>query len=141
MSLKLLAAVALVIIGSAASNTVATASDTDWKPYGSTGKNGDTELCFFDLSNCFRRSGRDFDQATNFSAFEEIADIASIEPSARICYEIDCAKIMLRELSVQIVNVGWKSASTHGVSEWHYLAPETNGARLQKILREKSVAR
>jgi hypothetical protein len=49
MSLKRLAAVALVIIGSAASNTVATASDTDWKLYGSTGKNGDTELCFFDL--------------------------------------------------------------------------------------------
>jgi hypothetical protein len=80
----------------------------------------------------------DFDQATNFSAFEEIADIASIEPSARIFYEIDCA---LRELSVQIVNVGGKSGSTHSVSEWHYLAPETNGARLQKILREKSVAR
>ena len=77
----------------------------------------------------------------DFSAFEEIANIANIEPSARIFYEIDCSKIMLRELSVQIVNVGGKSGSTHSVSEWHYVAPETNGARLQKLLCEKSVVR
>jgi hypothetical protein len=192
MNLKFLAATALVIVASEASfSTVATASDTDWKLYGTTDKNGDTELCFFDIKGAVKtpdehikvwtkclhqkdidsidikkdfggkivenaarkmvnryippialvEEGVDFDQATNFSAFEEIANIANIEPSARIFYEIDCSKIMLRELSVQIVNVGGKSGSTHSVSEWHYVAPETNGARLQKLLCEKSVVR
>ena len=191
MSLKLLAAIALVIVGSDAFSTVARASDTDWKLYGSTERNGDIELCFFDIkaatkvpddhikvwTKCLHKTdmdsidiekdfgGRivenaarkmahmyippialieddvDFDRATNFAAFEEIADIANIKPSARIFYEIDCAKIMLRELSVQIVDVNGKSSTTHSANEWHYVAPETNGARLQKILCEKSVVR
>jgi hypothetical protein len=82
-----------------------------------------------------------FDQAMQIAAFEEIADVNNIPPVARIFYELDCPKTMLRQLSVEVVDVDGRSGSNHRASEWKYVAPETNGARLQKILCEKSVTR
>ena len=82
----------------------------------------------------------DFDKATQYAVFEEIANVAGILPSAQIFYELDCSNKMLRELSIE-VEVGGKSGSKHSASEWQYVPPETNGARLQKILCEKSVIR
>jgi hypothetical protein len=72
---------------------------------------------------------------------EKIADVGDIQPVARIFYELDCPKTMLRELSIEVVDLDGRSGSKHSASEWKYVAPETNGARLQKLLCEKSVAR
>ena len=83
----------------------------------------------------------DSDQAVNFTKLEEIADIADLQPAARIFYELDCSQKMLRELSIEIVDGSGRVGSKHDASEWKYVAPETNGARLQKILCEKSVLR
>ena len=190
MSLKFLAVIALMIVGFAASSTVAKASDTDWKLYGSSTVDGDTDLCFFDLRGavrgtdnhikvwikCLRKrdtesidrkkdyggkiidnvtrkmadryvppialvEDTDFDQAIGVTTSEEIANLANLQASARIFYEIDCPKLMLRELSVEVVDVSGRRGSKHSASEWQYVSPETNGARLQKILCEKSVPR
>jgi hypothetical protein len=73
--------------------------------------------------------------------FEEIADVSDIPPVARIFYELDCPKTMSRMLSVEVIDVDGRSGSNHSATEWKYVAPETNGARLQKILCDKSVAR
>jgi len=81
-----------------------------------------------------------FDKATEIAVMEEAADIADIRPTARIFYELDCTKRMLRELSVD-VEVRGKSVTSNSAAEWTHVAPETNGARLQKILCEKSVIR
>jgi hypothetical protein len=81
-----------------------------------------------------------FDQATSFVMFEEIADVANVQPAARILYELDCSQQMLRELSIEIDADG-KSGSKHTANEWKYVPPETNGARLLKILCEKSIIR
>lgn len=83
----------------------------------------------------------DSDEAVNFTKLEEIADTADIQPAARIFYEIDCSQKMLRELSIEIIDPSGKIGSKYNASEWKYVAPETNGARLQKILCEKSVLR
>jgi hypothetical protein len=82
-----------------------------------------------------------FDQAMEVATFEEIADVGDIQPVARIFYELDCPKKMLRELSIEVVDSGGRSGSKHSASEWKYVAPETNGERLRKILCEKSVTR
>jgi hypothetical protein len=39
------------------------------------------------------------------------------------------------------VEIGGKSGSSHTASEWKYVAPETNGARVMKLLCEKSGVR
>jgi hypothetical protein len=83
----------------------------------------------------------DSDQAVNFTKLEEIADTADIQPAARIFYELDCSQKLLRELSIEIVDASGRIGSKHSASEWKYVAPETNGARLQKLLCEKSVLR
>jgi hypothetical protein len=85
--------------------------------------------------------GIGYDQATEVATFEEIAGVSDIQPAARIFYELDCPKTILRELSIEVVDVDGRSGSRHSASDWKYVAPETNGARLEKILCEKSVAR
>jgi len=78
----------------------------------------------------------DFDRATTFAVYEETANVANFEPAARILYELDCSQQMLRELSIEINSDG-KSNSKHTANEWKYVPPETNGARLLKIVCEK----
>jgi hypothetical protein len=65
--------------------------------------------------------------------YEEAADIAGIQPRSSIYYEIDCAQKMLRELSVS-VSVNGKFGSRQTPSEWKYIPPEGNGARLLSLL-------
>jgi hypothetical protein len=76
------------------------------------------------------------DLAVQIATMEETADLARLKPSARILYELDCSKLMLRELSTEILG-----ENAHLGNEWKYIAPETNAARLQKILCEKSATR
>jgi hypothetical protein len=73
------------------------------------------------------------DQFVDVTTIEEIADVANIQPSARIFYELDCRGAMLRELSIEVVT-GGRTLSKHSASEWKYIAPETNGLRLKKML-------
>ena len=49
MILKILAVTSLVLTASATCSTIATASDVDWKLYGSSTVDGDTDFCFYDL--------------------------------------------------------------------------------------------
>jgi len=72
-------------------------------------------------------------QRMAITAYEEIANIAPIEPQARIFYELDCSDKMIRELTVSL-RVDGKSGSTDKPSDWKHVAPETNGNRLLKIL-------
>jgi hypothetical protein len=65
--------------------------------------------------------------------YEEAADIAGIQPHSSIYYEIDCAQKLLRELSVSISFNG-KLDSRQTPSEWKYIPPEGNGARLLSLL-------
>jgi hypothetical protein len=90
----------------------------------------------------------DSDQATEVAKSigvainEKIADVSDIKPTIRIFYELDCSKTMLRELSIEFFDVdGRISSSKYSATEWKYVAPETNVARLQKILCDKSVTR
>jgi hypothetical protein len=49
MILNILAVTSLVLAASATCSTVAKASDVDWKLYGSSTVDGDTDYCFYDL--------------------------------------------------------------------------------------------
>jgi hypothetical protein len=62
--------------------------------------------------------------------YEEIANISSIEATAVIFYELGCSEQMLRELTVKFGDRGGSNKPL----EWKYIAPETNGARLFKML-------
>jgi hypothetical protein len=73
------------------------------------------------------------DQAMEITRYEETADIASLQPSARIFYELNCPERMMRELSIYIQTKG-KIGSIEKPSQWKYVPPEGNGARLLKIL-------
>jgi hypothetical protein len=77
--------------------------------------------------------GFNFDEAIEIIAWEAIANLGNIEPSGRIYYEIGCSEKMLRELSIQIASNG-RSGYRDRPSEWKHIVPETNGARLIKIL-------
>jgi hypothetical protein len=74
-----------------------------------------------------------FDQSVAITGYEETANIAPIEPQARIFYELNCSEKMIRELSISL-KVGGKSGSTDKPSDWKHVAPETNSNRLLKIL-------
>jgi hypothetical protein len=138
MSLRISAAMVLMVAGTAGLSTHAKASDTDWKLYGSNTVNGDTDLCFFDHKGavqgsdnhikvwikCLHKKDTDavdiekdyggkiinsvaskmldkyippialvedtnIDQATDIATLEEIADVASLQPSARIPLSIE----------------------------------------------------
>jgi hypothetical protein len=75
----------------------------------------------------------DADQSMQVTEYEEVANISSIEPHARIFYELNCPERMSRELSMYFQANG-KSGSRDKPSDWKYVPPEGNGARLLKIL-------
>jgi hypothetical protein len=75
----------------------------------------------------------EYDQVVTIIGYEVTANQIFIEPTARILYEIDCSQKMLRELSMDVVSDG-KEASIRKPREWTYSAPETNSARLLKML-------
>jgi len=75
----------------------------------------------------------DYDKATLITGYEETANIANIEPRARIFYELNCAERTLRELSINIAVAG-KQGSAHSPNPWKHIPPEGNAARLLKLL-------
>ena len=77
----------------------------------------------------------DFEQVPEITTLEEIADIGNIEPLAKIYYELNCSDQMMRELSIYVQVEGKsKSGSSDKPHDWKYSSPESNGARLLKIL-------
>src|SRR5262245_9935589 len=67
-----------------------------------------------------------YDQAVTVIQYEETAN-------SRIFYELNCSERMLRELSMY-VRANGKEGFKNKPSDWKYVAPETNGARLLTIL-------
>ena len=53
----------------------------------------------------------DADKATGVTLYEETANIANIEPRARIFYEFNCKEQMLRELSIYVNRTGSREKS------------------------------
>ena len=64
---------------------------------------------------------------------EDIADLDYVKPQARILYELNCPERMIHELSAHTEVKGTVSSSDKP-AEWQYVAPETSGAWLLKIL-------
>jgi hypothetical protein len=75
----------------------------------------------------------DTDQVITIIQYEETANIAAFQPRGRIFYELNCPEQMIRELSIY-VEVDGKTGSIDKPSDWRHVSPETNGARLLKIL-------
>ena len=75
----------------------------------------------------------EFDKIADATGAEEIADNGDIQSSSRIFYELNCSEKMLRELSLTFIEND-RSGSSDKPRDWKYVAPETNGATLHKIL-------
>jgi hypothetical protein len=73
------------------------------------------------------------DQAMSITTYEETADISDIQPRAQIFYELNCPEKMERELSISILNNG-KHGDRDKPSEWKYIPPEGNAARLLRLI-------
>ncbi len=72
-------------------------------------------------------------QAADIARLEEIADIANVEPRARLTYELDCTKRLARHLNVY-VKVSGKVRTVDKPSEWQPISPRENSIRLSRIL-------
>ena len=72
----------------------------------------------------------DFNQMLAIVRYEETANISYIQSRAQIFYELNCSERMLQELSIDILG----SAPRNKASEWGFVPPEGNAARLLKIL-------
>ncbi len=59
----------------------------------------------------------DFDQSIAITGYEEIANIGSIEPHAKIFYELNCPERMSRELSMYF-QIDRKSGSSNKPNDW-----------------------
>jgi hypothetical protein len=73
------------------------------------------------------------DQLITITQYEETANIASFQPRSRIFYELNCSEKMLRELSIYFEADG-RTGSIDKPTAWKHVSPETNGARLSKLL-------
>ena len=75
----------------------------------------------------------DDDAVAQIIADETAADLAGIEPTMQILYELDCPNRLLRELSVHLF-VNGKPRTKETPSEWKHVPPERSAANLLKIL-------
>jgi len=75
----------------------------------------------------------DADQRMTITQYEETANIGDLKPQSTILYELNCSERMSRELSMDF-QVNGKSGALHKPSDWRYVPPEGNGARLLKML-------
>lgn len=75
----------------------------------------------------------DFKKIADVVVAETIADISNAQPVSRILYELNCSQTMFRELNITIQGNG-KFGSVDKPTDWKYIASETNGANLHKIL-------
>ena len=72
-------------------------------------------------------------QSVDMAASEAFADLAGVEPDATILTEVDCKRGMSRDLQVTIHRNGQMGASDRP-GRWDYDPPESNGARLLKLV-------
>jgi hypothetical protein len=75
----------------------------------------------------------DVTQSVAITLYEETANISNLQPRANVFYDLNCSERMLRELSTNF-QVNGKSGSRDKPSDWKYVPPEGNGARLLKLL-------
>jgi len=75
----------------------------------------------------------DANHAIVITGYEQIADIAGLQPQSRIFYELNCPDRMLRELSIDL-HINGQIGSSNKPNDWKYVPPEGNGAALLKIL-------
>lgn len=73
------------------------------------------------------------DTIITITQYEVTADVADIQPSLSIFYELDCSKRMVGELSIYLKKNG-KSSDFGKPVNWQYVPPEGNMADLLKIL-------
>ncbi len=72
---------------------------------------------------------RFFNAKIDIINYEEIADIAAIEPAWRTLYELDCLRGQIRELSLRAtVNFHDKPL------DWKHIAPETIASTLSHLI-------
>jgi hypothetical protein len=76
----------------------------------------------------------DFNQALAVIQYEETANLGGIQPRTQIFYELNCSERMTRTLSISVQVDGSRDSFDNKPSNWEYVPPETNGARLLKIL-------
>jgi hypothetical protein len=75
----------------------------------------------------------DASAAMRITAYEEVADIAFLQPQSEILYELNCPERMLRELSISL-NTNGQLKSSKQPSDWRHVPPEGNASLLLKIL-------
>jgi hypothetical protein len=75
----------------------------------------------------------EFKQLPDVAAYEEIANISTIDPQAQIFDELNCSERMSRTLSVAIHTNGQRGFNNKP-SDWEYVPPEGNNATLLKLL-------
>jgi hypothetical protein len=73
-----------------------------------------------------------FEQIEAVVMYEEVADIASINPTASIYYELDCSQKRIRELSLSISMNG--KHGSFNERPWEFVPPEGNAATVLKLL-------
>lgn len=78
----------------------------------------------------------DANDAIAITAYEEIADIAALQPQSQIFYELNCSERMIRELDINL-HINGQIGSSNKPSDWKYTPPEGNGAALLKMLCAK----
>ena len=71
----------------------------------------------------------EFDQIAGIVPAEETANLINIQPHSRIFYELNCSERMATSVRIN-GKVGFEDMP----SNWEHIAPESNGARLLKIL-------
>jgi|SRR5438105_14337267 len=75
----------------------------------------------------------DYDKSVTIVMYEQTANIGNLRPQSSILYELNCSDQMLRELSIDL-QINGKSGSVHKPRDWSYIPPESNAARLAKLL-------
>jgi hypothetical protein len=75
----------------------------------------------------------DYDQSVTIVMYEQTANIGNLPPQSSILYELNCSDQLLRELSIDL-QISGKSGSVHKPRDWSYIPPESNAARLAKIM-------
>jgi hypothetical protein len=75
----------------------------------------------------------DYDQSVTIVMYEQTANIGNLRPQSSILYELNCSDQLLRELSIDL-QINGKSGSVHKPRDWSYIPPESNAARLAKLM-------
>jgi hypothetical protein len=78
----------------------------------------------------------DYKGNLNIIAFEEAANYSSTKVRLKTYYEIDCTENKIRTLSLTLFNKGGVTKSSNIKMEWDFIAPESNGESLEKIVCE-----